>query len=68
MILKELLNKKNEWQNETINSLKRELIFKTNIDINLNADSVSQRLAVIYGMPQIGKTTLILNIIGNIIM
>ncbi len=64
MILKELLNKKNEWQNETVNSLKRELIFKTDIDINLNADSTSQRLAVIYGMPQIGKTTLILNIIG----
>ena len=62
MDFNQVFNERFKWQEETIEKIKKLLLLKPENELDLNKNS--KKLAVIYGFPQIGKTTLILRLIG----
>lgn len=60
--LETLLNKREQWQDNTVSSIRDKLLFKPQREIKKAAND--EKLVVIYGPPQIGKTTLILQLLG----
>src|SRR5574344_583372 len=63
MTLQALLNNRYEWSDRTIYELKRGLLLYENKDDNYD-NRKDSKFVVIYGTSQIGKTTLILNLLG----
>lgn len=61
MSLQEHLDNRNIWQINTIEKIKQQLLNSKIHEINMNR---SEKVVAIYGRPQIGKTTLILNLLG----
>lgn len=62
MTLEKLLNEREQWQDNTVSSIRDKLLFKPSLMIENAAKE--EKLVVIYGPPQIGKTTLILQLLG----
>ena len=61
MMLEQYLKDREEWQDRTIEHIREKILFKPKTDMkSLN----SEKLVAIYGPPQIGKTTLILFLMG----
>ncbi len=56
-----LLTDREKWQEKTVNRIRRKLTRDTDV---LNSQNKSEKLVVVYGLPQIGKTTLILYMLG----
>ena len=61
MTLEKYLDDRETWQNNTIEEIKKKVIYKPK---SLKNSRVGEKLIAIYGPPQIGKTTLILCLIG----
>ena len=61
MTLEKYLDDRETWQNNTIEEIKKKVIYKPK---SLKNSRVGEKLVAIYGPPQIGKTTLILCLIG----
>lgn len=61
MTLEMLLQDREIWQKNTIDRIREKILFKPVYTIK---SSRSEKLVVIYGPPQIGKTTLILYLLG----
>ena len=61
MMLSALLKDRDLWQINTINRMKNSLLYKPT---SISSLSSGEQLVVVYGPPQIGKTTLILNLLG----
>lgn len=59
--LEKYLDDRETWQNNTIEEIKKKVIYKPK---SLKNSRVGEKLVAIYGPPQIGKTTLILCLIG----
>ncbi len=59
-----ILDNRYSWQEQTVEYLKKNLKNKPLYLTGLGTKKNAQKLAVIYGFPQIGKTTLILNMMG----
>mgnify|MGYP004524391057 FL=1 len=55
------LEDRKKWQNATVERIRNQLTYKASVVYNTNT---SEKLVVIYGTPQIGKTTLILFLLG----
>ena len=60
-MLSELLKDRDLWQVNTITRMKDSLLYKPT---SISTLSSGEQLVVVYGPPQIGKTTLILNLLG----
>ena len=61
MTLEKYLDDRETWQNNTIEEIKKKVIYKPK---SLKNSRVGEKLVAIYGPPLIGKTTLILCLIG----
>lgn len=61
MTLEKYLGDREVWQNNTIEEIKKKVIYKPT---SLRNNRVGEKLVAIYGPPQIGKTTLILSLLG----
>lgn len=61
MTLEKLLEDREVWQKNTIEEIRKRIIYKSSIK---NVSGRGEKLVAIYGPPQIGKTTLILQLIG----
>ena len=61
MTLEKYLGDREIWQNNTIEEIKKKVIYKPK---SLKNNRVGEKLVAIYGPPQIGKTTLILCLLG----
>lgn len=61
MTLETLLAVREEWQKNTVHKMREKILFKPACFI---PSERSEKLVVIYGPPQIGKTTLILYLLG----
>lgn len=65
MYIKTLLRERDNWKFNTIENIKRSLfLYDDKISTSKAKLEKSEKLVVIYGLPQIGKTTLILNLLG----
>ena len=65
MYIKKLLTQRDNWKFNTIENIKRSLfLYDDKISSSKAKLEKSEKLVVIYGLPQIGKTTLILNLLG----
>lgn len=65
MYIKKLLTQRDNWKFNTIENIKRSLfLYDDKISTSKAKLEKSEKLVVIYGLPQIGKTTLILNLLG----
>lgn len=62
MDFNQVFNERFRWQKQTVKKIKDLLCFSSENDVNLNQKS--KNLAIVYGFPQVGKTTLILNLMG----
>ncbi|MEE0966091.1 MAG: hypothetical protein U0L85_03465 [Bacilli bacterium] len=63
MILELLLKDREKWQFNTIEKLKKDLLIKPEEELNTHINQ-EEKLVSIYGFPQVGKTTLILSLLG----
>lgn len=61
MTLEKYLEDREIWQNNTIDEIIKNVIFRPE---SIKQNKVGEKLVVIYGPPQIGKTTLILCLLG----
>lgn len=61
MNIETFLDSRNLWQDNTIENIKNRILFKSE---NLRTLKKSEKIVAIYGSPQIGKTTLILYLLG----
>jgi predicted AAA+ superfamily ATPase len=61
MTLEKYLGDREIWQNNTIEEIKKKVIYKPT---SLKNNRRGEKLVAIYGPPQIGKTTLILCLLG----
>ena len=61
MILRQLLEDREKWQSNTIEHIRRKILGEATFS---SESKRSEKLVVIYGPPQIGKTTLILFLMG----
>lgn len=65
MYLKKLLSQRDNWKIETVENIKKSLcLYDDETSMSKVELDKSEKLVVIYGLPQIGKTTLILNLLG----
>lgn len=65
MYLKKLLNQRDNWKIATVENIKKSLcLYDDETSMSKAELDKSEKLVVIYGLPQIGKTTLILNLLG----
>lgn len=65
MYLKKLLSQRDNWKIETVENIKKSLcLYDDETSMSKAELDKSEKLVVIYGLPQIGKTTLILNLLG----
>ena len=64
MLSIQCFHKKDEWQKATFNSIKKDLISAKEQKFLRYDNSKEEHLVMIYGKSQVGKTTLILNMIG----
>jgi hypothetical protein len=65
MYIKTLLRERDNWKFNTIENIKKSLsLYDDKISTSKANLEKSEKLVVIYGLPQIGKTTLILNLLG----
>ena len=62
MILDRLIEDRETWQDNTVKEIRKRLLFKSKQVIKAGN---GEKLVAIYGPPQIGKTTLILFLLGN---
>ncbi len=62
MNLQQLLNRRFYWSDETISKIKKDLIYGENVEIINNTKS--EKIVTVYGYPQVGKTELILFLLG----
>lgn len=63
MELERLIAERKQWQKSTLSKM-NDLFGVHNHEINLPDQKQTEKNVIIYGLPQIGKTTLILNLIG----
>ncbi|RGZ88276.1 hypothetical protein [Eubacterium sp. AM46-8] len=61
MTLEKFLEDREKWQNNTIEEIRKKVIYKPR---SLQNNKIGEKLVAIYGSPQIGKTTLILCLLG----
>lgn len=61
MTLEKYLEDRDIWQNNTIEEIRKKVIYKPK---TIKQNKVGEKLVAIYGPPQIGKTTLILCLLG----
>lgn len=61
MTLEKFLGDRETWQNNTIEEIRKKVIYKPR---SLQNNKIGEKLVAIYGPPQIGKTTLILCLLG----
>lgn len=61
MTLDQFLRDREIWQDNTIEEIRKRILFKAS---NMRKSVSSEKLVAIYGPPQIGKTTLILHLLG----
>ena len=61
MTLEKYLEDREKWQKSTIEEIKKKVIYKPK---SIKQNKAGEKLVAIYGPPQIGKTTLILCLLG----
>ena len=63
MKLETLLEHRKEWQRNTIKKIQKKLLYKPEM-VAMDKQTQDEKLVVLYGPPQIGKTTLIFQLLG----
>lgn len=63
MKLEMLLEHRKEWQSNTLEKIQRKLLYKPDATV-MKREIQDEKLVVLYGPPQIGKTTLIFQLLG----